>query len=133
MLSSSLLESTPYSLKYGEGVSVKDYVDDLQSSTTELQTGHFNQRSVSADYTTSGEVVIGVDTSGGAVTITLASSDADAGKIVIIKDEGGASGTDAITIATEGSETIDGSASTSISTNYGVVRLYSDGTNWFTW
>ena len=55
-----------------------------------------------------------------------------AGRIVIIKDVGGSANTNNITIATEGSETIDGSASSTISSNYGVVRLFSDGTNWFT-
>ena len=39
-----------------------------------------------------------------------------------------------ITIATEGSETIDGAATKVISSNYGSVTLYADhlGANWFT-
>ena len=37
-----------------------------------------------------------------------------------------------ITIATEGTETIDGQSTQTINTNYGVLRIYSDGTNWFT-
>ncbi len=35
-------------------------------------------------------------------------------------------------MATEGSETIDGSATDTISDNYGSKAYYSDGTNWFT-
>ena len=88
--------------------------------------------SVNADYTTSGDTIVGVDSSGGAVTVRLSSSDAQAGRVVIVKDEGGKAGTNNITITTEGGETIDGGASVTISSNYGVVRLYSDGSNWFT-
>ena len=72
-----------------------------------------------------------VDTNGGTVTLTLASGMVTNGATVIIKDEGGNAGTNAITIDTEGTETIDGSSSVSISSNYGSVRLHSDGTNWF--
>lgn len=99
-------------------------------TTKGIATAHTSK---SADYTTTGnDVIVGVDSSGGAVTITLASATVTAGRMVIIKDEGGQAGTNNITIATEGSETIDGAASKTISTNYGVLRLYSDGTNWFT-
>lgn len=66
------------------------------------------------------------------ITITLASSMIVAGAWVDIVDESGAAGTTAITVNTEGTETIDGSASRTISANYGQVRIYSDGTNWFT-
>ncbi len=40
--------------------------------------------------------------------------------------------TNNITIDTEGSETIDGASSVSITTNYGSVTLASNGTNLFT-
>lgn len=90
--------------------------------------------SKSAAYTTKEtDVIIGVDTTSAAVTVTLATETVTKGRVVIVADEGGNAGTNAITIATEGSETIDGSATASISTNYGAVRLYSDGSNWFTW
>jgi len=90
--------------------------------------------SKSENYTaTVNDYIIGVDTTGGAVTITLASALVSAGAVYIIKDEGGDAGSNNITIATEGSETIDGAASKTVSTNYATTRLYSDGTNWFTW
>jgi len=81
--------------------------------------------------TTADDCIVGVDSTGGAVTITLGSASVAAGKIVVIKDAGGGASSNNITIDTEGSETIDGSASTSITSDNGVVRLYSDGTNWF--
>lgn len=49
---------------------------------------------------------------------------------ITIKDSGGGAGTYNITIDTEGDETIDGAATKVISSNYGVVTLYSDGNNW---
>jgi hypothetical protein len=87
---------------------------------------------LTADGTLSDQGVIQpVDTSGNTVTVTLASAMAEDGAEVVIKDEGGNAGTNAVTIDTEGGETIDGSASITIASNYGVQRLYSDGTNWF--
>lgn len=77
-------------------------------------------------------VVAPVDTSGATVTITLASSVLADGAWLLVNDEGGNAGTNAITIDTEGTETIDGGASVSISSNYGSLLLYSDGANWFT-
>jgi len=92
-----------------------------------------NQVSKSANYTTTkNDFIIGVDTSSAAVTITLSSDSVEAGRVVIINDEGGNAGSNNITIATEGSETIDGSATATISTNNASLRLYSNGTNWFT-
>jgi hypothetical protein len=48
-----------------------------------------------------------------------------------IKDESGSAGTYAITVSTEGAETIDGAATISINSNYGSVTLYSNGSNLF--
>lgn len=76
--------------------------------------------------------VVPVDPSGGAVTVTLASSMVEAGSQLIVKDSGGAAALNNITVATEGTETIDGASSVAISNDYGVVKVVSDGTNWFT-
>lgn len=72
-------------------------------------------------------------TTTGAVTITLQSADVVAGRVLVIKDAGGNATTNNITVNTQGSETIDGASSASITANDGVLRLYSDGTNWFVW
>lgn len=72
-----------------------------------------------------------VDTNGGTVTVTLASSMVSDGSKLVVKDEGGLAGTNAITIATGGSENIDGGTTATIGSNYGSMGLYSDGTNWF--
>ena len=70
-------------------------------------------------------------TSGGAFTVTLPSS-MPTGKVFVIKDAG-AAGTNAITIATAGSETIDGAASIQIISNYGAANLMFDGSNYLVW
>ena len=82
-------------------------------------------------YTTSGEGVVFVDSSSAPVEVVLASADRRDGVGISVIDVGGAAGTNAITISTEGSETIDGGASSLIEAEYGAKRLASDGSNWF--
>ena len=92
-----------------------------------------NRTATAANYTTlTTDSYIGVTDTSSARTITLLSASVADGRIIIINDESGLAGTNNITIATEGSETIDGSATLVISSNYGVARLISDGTDWFT-
>lgn len=87
--------------------------------------------STAVSRTTNDEIIVG--TTATSITITLATVETKKGRVYIIKDEGGvASGGSNVVVATEGSETIDGASTKTISTNFGVLRLYSDGTNWFT-
>ena len=68
----------------------------------------------------------------GAVTsLTLPTAQATNGRMFIIKDAGGGASTYNITIDTEGAETIDGSDTLVLNSDYAAVILYSDGTNWF--
>ena len=91
-----------------------------------------DRTSTAADLTTDkGMHYIGVTDTTAARTITLASATVEEGRVVIIKDESGGAGTNNITIATEGAETIDGANTYTIGNNYGAVTLISDGTNWF--
>ena len=75
--------------------------------------------------------IVGVTDTSAARTITLDTDTVTDGRIVHIKDESGGAETHNITIATEGSETIDGVNTFAIDANYGAVSLYCDGTNWF--
>lgn len=89
------------------------------------------QVSSSTHNATSTDEYIGVTyTSSGAVSVYLPTP--TEGRVVIIKDEAGNAGTNGITISPNASEQINGGGSVSISTNYGAVRVVSDGTNWFT-
>ena len=84
-----------------------------------------------ATYTAkAGDRVIGVNRAG-TVTITLPTAEVRKGRTFTIKDESGAAATNNITVATEGSENIDGAATDVISDNFGGKTYYSDGTNWF--
>lgn len=68
----------------------------------------------------------------GAVTsLTLPTAQTTAGRIISIKDAGGNASVNSITIDTEGAQTIDGSATFVMSTDYEDITLYSDGSNWF--
>lgn len=75
-----------------------------------------------------GNQLIGVKQAG--ITVTIASELNKEGTWLVLKDESGAAGTSAITVDAE-TGTIDGSATTQISSNYGKVSLYCDGDNWF--
>jgi hypothetical protein len=75
--------------------------------------------------------IYAVTSTASARTITISTADIIAGRQFVIKDESGAAGTNNITIDTEGSEKIDGVDTVVISTNYGSVNIYSDGTNLF--
>lgn len=74
--------------------------------------------------------VVGCTAAG--ITITLASAMVANGSWIDVVDESGGAAASPITIATEGTETIDGATTLTIDADYGQVRLYSDGTNWFT-
>jgi hypothetical protein len=68
----------------------------------------------------------------GAVTgpLTIALQPGITNQKIVIKDESGNAGTNNITISASSPNLIDGSASLTINTNYGVVTLYFN-TNWF--
>lgn len=70
-----------------------------------------------------------VDSSGGAVAITLPAPAANA--YVIVKDGAGAADSNAITVNPNAAETIDGAASFVLSSEYGAKTFVSDGTDWF--
>lgn len=84
-------------------------------------------------YTTQGEQYIYADSSGGAVTVELASADVVDGKEFRIIDSGLNAGTNTITVTTEGSETFNpgGASSITLTVDGTYVDLFSDGSNWF--
>jgi len=91
--------------------------------------------SVAAD-----DQIVGVDSSGGAVTVTLpdpatfgrVGAYQSGSQILTVKDEGFAAATHTITVARHATEKIDNAAADkTIVSNGGSLRLYTDGTNWF--
>ena len=89
------------------------------------KSANFTVDSVSGTF----DAVILCDSSSSAFTVTLPA--ASVGRQVVIKDSGGAAATNAVSIATPGSETIDGASSFDIEVNHAAVTCVSDGSNWF--
>ena len=75
------------------------------------------------------DTVILADSSTGTTAVDISSDRIGIKRQLIIKDSGGTASTANITISTEGSETIDGNATYTISTDDGFVVLASDGSN----
>ena len=86
----------------------------------------------SATLTTSDEEAVLVDTTAiaAASTVTLASADAVQGNTIRVADLTGEANTYNISVETEGSETIDGAGSYTITSPYASIVLMSDGNNW---
>lgn len=69
--------------------------------------------------------------SAGGITINLpAAATAGSGKTFTVKDLNGNAGTSNITLDADGTETIDGTTTKLINTNYGSVTLVTNGTTW---
>ena len=86
-----------------------------------------------SDYAaTDGDFIIGITDTSSSKTVTLPAASGRAGKVYIIKDESGGALLNNITVDGNASETIDGATTQAIITNYGVLRIYCDGANWFT-
>ncbi len=87
----------------------------------------YNVVTKTSNYTASNGDCILADASSGAITITLPSPSNNA--IVNVKKID--SSTNAVTVEPNGSETIDGSSSKTIDTQYESYTFISDGTNWY--
>lgn len=76
---------------------------------------------------------ISVDTSGGAVTVTLPNAATVTGRTYVIRDTGGAAAANNITVGTGGGNLVGGGASAAtktISAAYAGATVYSNGTTW---
>lgn len=76
---------------------------------------------------------LSVDTSGGAITVTLPNAATLAGRTYVIRDTGGAAAATNITVATAGGNLVGGGASAAtktISAAYAGATVYSNGTTW---
>ena len=75
--------------------------------------------------------LIAVTSTAAARTITLPKAASMDGRVVVVKDESGGAAANNITVDGNGAETVDGGGAYTISTNYGVARLYCNGAAWF--
>lgn len=90
------------------------------------QAGNYTIIAADPDY-------IGITSTAAARTITLPTANLLApGRTFTVKDESGAAATNNITVQRAGTDTIEGANTKVINTNYGSVRLYTDGVSkWF--
>jgi hypothetical protein len=87
---------------------------------------------VSADYlVTDDDYYVGVTDTTARRTISLPSASGRTGRIYVIKDESGRAHAHPILVKAQPGETIDGAGSMPIGATYGVLRVISDGNNWF--
>ena len=110
--------------------SVKAAVD---AAANEVDVDKAKKRlSITSDYNiTTADHFIGVDTTGGSVTVTLpATSSVAEGKIYIIKDEGGSSATNSITVRCADSARIDNLTAITLSSNYCAISIYFNASDW---
>lgn len=91
----------------------------------------YNATAISLTVTTSMYIVAVTDTSA-ARTITLPSAPSYSGTTFVIKDESGGAATNNISVVVSGGvKTIDGLTTQTISTNYGSMTVYYNGSNYF--
>tara|TARA_R100000808_G_C2136607_1_gene144890 strand:- start:124 stop:1146 length:1023 start_codon:yes stop_codon:yes gene_type:complete len=93
----------------------------------------FKRTKVTTSYSiTTSDYYLGVDTTSSPVTLTIpAASTVTEGQTFVVKDEGGNTAANAITLSCSAAETMDGLTTTTITSPYGSVSMYTDGTNWF--
>lgn len=108
--------------------SIKAYVDSSVSATQDIAITSITN--ADTPYTVlSTDYLILANTSGGAITVNLPTAVGITGKQYIIKytDSGFAN---ALTVDGNGSETIDGSTTTTLNTQGETLKIVSDGSNW---
>ncbi|MCP4242338.1 MAG: hypothetical protein GY772_17425 [bacterium] len=115
----------------GAGITVTDTGNCLEVSATGTPGNRNYVHITIADSPYSALVtddIIGVDTSGGVVTVLLPTAAAvGPGKTYIVKDESGDASSDPILINAAGGDLIDGNANFPVRFSRGSAQVYSDG------
>lgn len=123
-------------VRINKDFSVKELFTVTNSETSINRGQRFKRigvRGVSNSISTS-DFLIGITALAVAPTIGLPDArKIGVGKTFIVKDEVGGAATTTITVRSDSERTIDGSATSTITTNYGAKSYYSDGSNWFTY
>jgi hypothetical protein len=86
---------------------------------------------VAGDYAvTNDDYYVGVTDTSAPRIVTLPTASGKSGRVHIIKDESGGAGKQPITVKAQPGETLDGTGSLPIGTDFGVIRIISNGKNW---
>jgi hypothetical protein len=114
--------------------SAEQFKVDVNNKVTSISTGVvFNRVSITSNYTiTKSNHIIGVDSTGGSVTVTLPdASTLSSGQVFVVKDEGGDAFNNNILISASGSQKINNTNTAVLQVPYVSIQLYCDGTNKF--
>jgi hypothetical protein len=124
----------------GDGTNGDLYIDKTNFKLYQKVTGTWSKiatslktvsTKTSAYSTTPDDDIILANSTSAPFTITLSSNTVESGRSITIKDMGGVSKTNNITVATEGAELIDGQATYTINNNWQSITFITDGTNWY--
>lgn len=114
----------------------KSYGKVAIGNVTPLSLLHVNGAISTAIATVSSDITIDstystvlVDTTSAAVTVTLPAASTCTGRVYIIKRI--SAGSNNVTVDGNASETIDGATTVTLSSQWAVTRIQSNGTNWF--
>lgn len=125
--------STPNVARTDKDLIIKDFYTFSNTEAQLLRGQKILRMGVGTTYSTAlSDYLIGVTSLVFAPTIGLPRPKlAGKGKIYVVKDEVGGAGTTTITIVSQGEETIDGGANTTLTSNYQAKSFYTDGNKWF--
>lgn len=125
--------STPNVARTDKDLIIKDFYTFNNTEAQLLRGQKIFRTGVGTTYSTALiDYIIGVTSLAFAPTIGLPRPKlAGKGKIYTVKDEVGGAGTTTITIVSQGEETIDGGANTTLTSNYQAKSFYTDGQSWF--
>jgi hypothetical protein len=114
--------------------SAEQFKVDVINNVTSISTGVvFNRVSIASNYIINkSNYIIGVDSTGGSVTVTLPdASTLSNGQVFVVKDEGGDAFNNNIFISASGSQKINNTNTAVLQVPYVSIQLYCDGTNKF--
>lgn len=123
-------------LNFTSNISVTDAgsgVADIELGTSVLlgSNTQFALQSISGNANTAGNVLNLVDVSGGNVTLTIDTADANDGAVVAVSEFSGGSTGNTVSVATEGSANVNGGSTDSVSEGAAKVYAYdSSRSDW---
>lgn len=99
----------------------------LFGTTVNLASGSYSANHSATEL----ETFINMNATGGVVTATLPPAAAVPGQVIVVKKIDGSA--NVVTVAAQAGEAIDGVSSKNVTSQYAVIRVWSDGATWWTW